>query len=241
MVIHPLQPKDIFNEPHQSIEDRVNAMAQLPLAYQPGKKWSYSAAPDILALLIEKFSGMPVDRFLEEHIFTPLGMKDTGYNLTDEQKKRVATLHLQDTNNQQSVNIAQTPSQGKKVFGGTHGLFSTANDYMRFCQMLLNKGVLEGKRILGRKTIELMTSDYAKERYEQPGVGFGLGFAVRTDVADSATLGSVGQFYWSGLFNTYFFIDPKEEMAAILMMQFLPYKGGVYNEKFRALVYQALE
>ncbi len=234
-----LQPENLNFKPHETIEDRVNALAELPLAAQPDQVWMYSAAPDVLALLIEHFSGKPVDQFLQERIFGPLGMKDSGYNLTDEQTKRMVSVHLQAEDGQQSLSPSQTETSGNTVFGGTHGLFSTAADYMKFAQMLLNKGELNGTRILGRKTVELMTTDHAKHRFQGSGAGFGLGFGVRTDLADGKSLGSEGQFYWGGMFNTYFFVDPEEDLTAVLMMQFFPYTD-FYNNKFRQFVYQAI-
>lgn len=244
----------LYRHPYETVQDRVNAMATLPLAAEPGTKWYYSAGPDILAVLVEQFSGKKLDVFLKERIFDPLGMKDTGYNLTPEQAKRYVGLNLQEKSGQQKpypksddpkyvVKDTTTgfflAASGNTVFGGTHGLFSTAADYMKFCRMMLNQGELDGKRILGRKTVELMTDDHAKAAFSEKGGGFGLGFGVRTDLADQEALGSVGQYYWSGLFNTYFFIDPKEELIGILMMQFYPY-NGFYNMKFRQLVYQAI-
>ena len=234
-----MDPNEIFHDPHQTIRDRVVAMSALPLAAQPDQVWMYSASPDILALLIEHFSGMPVDEFLQKHIFDPLGMNDSGYNLSEEQAARMATLHLQNEEKKQFRHKQQTPTSGNTVFGGTHGLFSTVQDYLKFSRMLLNQGELNGQRILGRKTIELMTTNHAKHRFRGPGAGFGLGFGVRTDLADGKALGSEGQFYWGGMFNTYFFVDPEEELTAVLMMQFFPYTE-YYNLKFRKFVYQAI-
>ena len=237
--ISSVEDSDITTQPHKSIRDRVLALSKLPLAAQPDQIWMYSASPDILALLIEHFSGMQVDDFLQKRIFQPLGMKDSGYNLTDAQSKRMATLHLQSPEKKQSVHQIQTPTTGNTVFGGTHGLFSTATDYLRFSRMLMNMGELDGQRILGRKTVELMTTNHAKHRFKGPGAGFGLGFGVRTDLADGKSLGSEGQFYWGGMFNTYFFVDPEEELTAVMMMQFFPYTE-FYNKKFRQFVYQAI-
>jgi len=229
----------LYGQAHANLEARVNAMAELPLLGQPGEQWYYSAAPDVLALLIEKFSGMRTDQYLQQHIFDPLGMDDTGYNLTEEQAPRAVGLHLRGNDGTQSLRIEQTPTQGHVVFGGTHGLFSTADDYLRFCQMLLNGGELEGVRLLSPKTVELMTADHVGELYTDAGYGFGLGFSVRTDLAEANELGSEDTYGWSGAYNTYFFIDPEEDLIGILMTQFAPYTN-FYKEKYRHLVYQSI-
>ena len=228
----------ITNQPHNTIEDRVNTLAKLPLAVEPGTKWYYSASPDILALLIEYFSKRPVNEYLKEVLFDPLEMHDTRYNLSAEQEQRMTKVGLQQEG-KISVLEDQTPTSGNTVFGGTHGLFSTPGDYMKFCQFLLNDGQYNGHQILGKKTIELIRADHVNTKRDSPGEGFGLGFGVRNDLTEPATLGSVGQYSWGGLFNTYFFIDPKENLCAVLMMQFYPYMD-FYNLKFRQLVYQAI-
>jgi CubicO group peptidase (beta-lactamase class C family) len=232
--------QQLYLKPHKTIADRVEALAGLPLVNEPGDAWHYSAAPDVLALLIEHFSGMSTAEFLQQRIFDPLGMEDTGYNITPEKNGRVATLHqYNQSTDKLTVSPRQTPTQGNTIYGGTHGLFSTPGDYLKFCRMLLNGGAYNGHRLLSPKTIELMTADHVKDRYPEPGYGFGLGFAVRTDLADAQRLGSVGQYSWSGAYNTYFFIDPEEEMIGILMMQMAPYTN-FYNYKFQQLVYQAI-
>lgn len=232
--------QELYMKPHQTIAGRVEALAGLPLVDDPGDSWHYSAAPDVLALLIEYFSRMSTAEFLQQRIFDPLGMEDTGYNIAPEKNPRIATLHrYNQATDELGVSPRQVPMQGNTVFGGTHGLFSTPGDYLKFCRMLLNGGALNGHRLLSPKTVELMTADHVKERYLDPGYGFGLGFAVRTDLADAQRLGSAGQYSWSGAYNTYFFIDPEEEMIAILMLQMEPYTN-FYNFKFQQLVYQAV-
>jgi len=233
-----LYGQDYTTNTHETIEDRAMAMSKLPLAGQPGEQWMYSAAPDILALLIEKFSGQTVPEFLQERIFEPLGMNDTGYNLTEKQAERVVGLHLKNEENQVFYSPRQTPTTDNTIFGGTHGLFSTAEDYLKFATMLLQEGEYDGRRLLSRKTVELMTINHVgKKRGE--GDGFGLGFGIRTNMAAADGLASEGTFFWSGAYNTYFFVDPKEELIGILMLQFAPYTD-YYNRKFRQLVYQAI-
>ncbi|MEM9918171.1 MAG: serine hydrolase domain-containing protein [Bacteroidota bacterium] len=231
--------KELYLTQHADIEARVNVLAQMPLVGQPGEQWYYSASPDVLALLIEKFSGMTTADFLQKRLFDPLGMKDTGYNLPKNKQARVVAVHGFDKEGKIVKNERQVPMEGNTIFGGTHGLFSTAADYMVFCQMLLNKGEWQGKRYISRKTLELMTTDHTKGKHPDDGIGFGLGFGVRINQTAELLPGSIGQFYWSGAFNTYFFIDPQEEMIAILMMQLTPYTD-YYKKKFRQFVYQSI-
>lgn len=232
--------KAIYMSSPKTLEERVKALASMPLANHPGEKWNYSASPDILARLIEVFSGMSPDQFLKTRLFDPLGMKDTGYNLTDIQKARMVQLHNFNDSGVLVTSERQTPTSGNTVFGGTHGLFSTAQDYSLFARMMLNKGEWNGKRYLSPKTVEIMAMDQANGLFQDPGKGFGLGFAVVDDLADSKSLGSEGTFYWSGAYCTYFFIDPKEEMVAIFMTQVNPF-SSYYENKFRQMVYQAVE
>lgn len=228
----------LYMQQHPNIEARVNALTDLPLIDQPGEQWYYSASPDVLSLLIEQFSGMNTAEFLQTRLFDPLGMKDTGYNVDDSKKTRVAGLHQKSEDGKLSVSARQTPTSGNTIYGGTHGLFSTAEDYMRFCMMLLNKGEWNGKQLLSPKTVELMTVNHVGELFGE-GYGFGLGFSVRTDLTEPHSLGSVGTFGWSGAYNTYFFIDPQEKLVGILMNQFAPYTD-FYSKKFQQLVYQAI-
>ncbi|TQO37262.1 CubicO group peptidase (beta-lactamase class C family) [Arenibacter algicola] len=231
--------KALYSEPHKDIESRVNAMLEMPLIGHPGEQWYYSASPDVLALLIEHFSGMTTAEFLKDRIFDPLDMKDTGYNISKENKGRWMPVHNLDKQGNLINSKTQLPTEGNTIYGGTHGLFSSASDYMKFCQMLLNKGQFKGKHLLSPKTVDIMTMNQVGNLYEAAGQGFGLGFGVTTDLADSKALGSVGQYYWSGAYCTYFFIDPKEELIVILMSQLQPY-NNYYGEKMRQMVYQSL-
>jgi CubicO group peptidase (beta-lactamase class C family) len=230
----------IYRSGPKTIEERVKKLASTPLASHPGEKWNYSASPDILARLIEVFTGMSPDQFLKKRLFDPLGMKDTGYNLSEEQATRLAQLHHLDDSGKMVNAEQQTPTSGNTVFGGTHGLFSTAADYALFAQMMLNGGELNGKRYLSPKTVEIMAINQSGDLFQDAGKGFGLGFAVVDDLADSKALSSEGTFYWSGAYSTYFFIDPKEEMVAVFMTQYAPFSGH-YENKFRQMVYQAID
>lgn len=229
----------LYMRDHEDVEARVSALAEMPLVGQPGAQWYYSASPDVLSLLIEKFSGMNTADYLQQQIFDPLGMDDTGYNLPRNKRARAVALHYKDQNGMLGLSPNQTPTSGHTIYGGTHGLFSSADDYLRFCQMLLNGGELDGKRLLSPKTVELMTANHVGELFGDDGYGFGLGFSVRTDLAAAEELGTVGTFGWSGAYNTYFFIDPEEELIGIMMTQFAPYTN-FYKEKFQHLVYQAI-
>lgn len=230
----------IYMSQPKSIEERVKSLAGTALASHPGEQWNYSASPDILARLIEVFSGMSPAEFLKNRLFDPLGMKDTGYNLSDAQKSRMVQLHNFNDAGVLVKSDRQTPTSGNTVFGGTHGLFSTAQDYSIFARMLLNGGEWNGKRYLSPKTIEIMRINQSGDLFLDPGKGFGLGFAVVDDLAASKASVSEGTFYWSGAYCTYFFIDPKENMVAIFMTQVNPF-SSYYENKFRQMIYQALE
>ena len=230
----------IYSPTHQTIESRIKSMVKMPLIGQPGKQWYYSASPDVLSLLIETFSGMTTAEFLQQRLFDPLGMKDTGYNLTAEQASRMSTLHTSNQDGKLIKAPRQTPTSGNTVFAGANALFSTAPDYAKFAQMLLNGGEWNGIRYLSPKTIEIMTMDQIDGLYKAPGQGFGFGFGVMTDLADADALGSEGTYYWSGAYCTYFFIDPKEDMISIMMTQTAPF-SSFYEQKMRQMVYQAIE
>jgi CubicO group peptidase (beta-lactamase class C family) len=231
--------RGLYYSPHKDIASRVTAYAKLPLYGQPGAQWYYSASPDILARLIEVFSGQTAAQFLQQRLFDPLGMKDTGYNLTEEQAKRMTVLHTFDDTGKLIKSPRQTPTSGNTVFAGANALFSTAQDYSLFAQMMGNGGEWKGKRYLSPKTVEIMTMDQANGLFKDPGKGFGFGFAVVDDLADTKALGSEGTYYWSGAYSTYFFIDPKEELVAVFMTQVAPF-SSFYENKFRQMVYQTI-
>ncbi|MFT4568354.1 MAG: CubicO group peptidase (beta-lactamase class C family) [Saprospiraceae bacterium] len=235
-----LNPDSEPNAGHKTIQDRVNALVSYPLMGQPGEQWNYSAAPDVLCVLIEQFTGQTPAEFLQERIFDPLGMNDTGYNVTKANENRIASLHAVGEDGQLAYMPPWGPSRGNTIYGGTHGLFSTATDYMTFAAMLLNNGKYNGHRIIGRKTLELMTDNHIEGLPYSPGNGFGLGFGVRTDVSDSKISGSEGIFHWGGAFNTYFFVDQEEEMVAVLMTQLFPYTNH-YASKLRQFTYSAID
>jgi CubicO group peptidase (beta-lactamase class C family) len=231
----------------------VKKLASLPLLFQPGDAWEYSVADDVLGYLVEVVSGMPLDRFLQERIFKPLGMKDTGFFLPPEKVARLATAYtyylekgLQPFRDKQTIEegafvySADYPYRGPQTyFSGGGGLCSTAEDYYRFCQMMLNGGTFNGTRLLSRKSVELISQNHVQGKLDQ--TGFGLGFGVNSEAKHLTELGSVGSYYWGGFFYTTFVIDPKEEMITIFMGQLHPTGELNLDGKTIRLAYQAIE
>jgi len=231
--------KEYFMQEWPDIKSRAIQASKLPLVDQPGNIWYYSVAPDIIATLIEKFSGMSTNDFLETRIFKPLKMKDTGYNLSKEQQGRVVKVTNKNNEGNLTNSDYQPPMKKNTIWSGVNGLFSTTSDYMTFCQMIMNNGQWNGTQFLSRKTIELMTQNHVGDKYPGAGVGFGYGFAVMLDVSKTNLLGSNGNIWWGGAFNTHFFIDPKEKLISIFMTQLNPYTN-YYHDKMKQLVYQAI-
>jgi CubicO group peptidase (beta-lactamase class C family) len=227
----------LYYAPQKDIKSRVRTLTQLPMIGQPGEQWSYSASPDIAALLIEHFTGETVDDYLRKRIFKPLGMKDTGYNMTPEQAARMPKLYKV-VDGELERDVMQMPAKGHTVFGGSHGLLSTTADYGKFCEMLVNGGKANGKRILKAKTLELMTQNHIGSNVYAPGQTFGLGFGVTVDLPEDG-LDSAGRYYWSGAYSTFFFVDPANDLYAILMTQTSPFTGR-YGEALRKWVYQGI-
>lgn len=239
------------------MKSMIDAIASLPLLAQPGERWSYSIAVDIQGAIVERLSGRKFGEYLAEHIFEPLGMTDTKFFLDESERARLAEVYQW---SRESGGLKPLPdAPGRSFFDASHvesgggGLVSTMHDYARFCQMLLNKGELDGKRILKRESVELMTqnhigalrlfSDGTRPNSGLPGTGFGLDFAVVTDPAAAKTGQGVGTYYWSGIAGTWFWIDPVNDLFFIGMIQ---RRGGAGPNAvdFRAdstrLVYQGL-
>jgi CubicO group peptidase (beta-lactamase class C family) len=217
-----LMYNDLFDPAvYEKLEDRLAVLLQVPLIGQPGEQWYYSGATDVLALIVQKVSGQPINTYLREHIFTPLGMNETGYNLTVESAKRVMKVHLKNEEGKLITSPVQVPTQANTVYGGTYGLFSSMNDYLQFCKMILNQGSLNGKQVLEADTVALMRENHVGTLLG-PSRGFGLGFGVLVDTEKDPSPGSNGQIYWGGFFKTHFFIDPTEDLIAIFMTQKLP-------------------
>ena len=224
-------------------------LATLPLEFSPGTAWNYSVATDVCGYLIEVISGKPLDEFFREEIFEPLRMHDTYFYLPDDKADRLVTLYaavdegLVVSKGDESDIFLDDPlypvAGARSYFSGGAGLSSTAYDYARFLQMLLNDGELEGARILGRKSVELMRT----ARFDWDGDAvpdFGLGFSVVSDIGRQGELGSVGSYAWGGAFNTGYWIDPVENLVCVYMSQARPTRSDL-RDRFGILVYQALE
>jgi CubicO group peptidase (beta-lactamase class C family) len=236
-----------------TIGDAVKKLATMPLLFQPGDVWEYSLADDVLGRLVEVVSGMPLDKFLEERLFKPLGMQDTGFFLSEEKVPRLATAYtyyadkgLQPILDNQVIKengftyTADYPYRGPRTyFSGGGGLCSTAEDYYRFCQMMLNAGELNGVRIISRKSVELMSQNHVQGKLDD--FGYGLGFGDTSEPKQLTELGSVGAYYWGGFYYTTFVIDPKEDLIAIFMGQLHPTGGLNLDSKAIQLAYQAIK
>ena len=223
---------------YNNLKERVDKLMLVPLIGQPGEQWYYSAAPDILALILEKITGQSTETYLKENIFNPLSMNETGYNVGLEQQQRIMQVHFNLEDGTLVNSHVQVPTTGNTVYGGTHGLFSSTEDFLKFCQMILNKGSFNDQRILKKETVELMTKNHVGELVG-PGRGFGLGFGVLYDTDKDLSPANTGQIYWGGYFKTHFFIDPKESLIAIIMTQKIPNTDEYIIELNRA-VYGAL-
>jgi len=237
-----------FADRDEPVRATVDRMASLPFDAQPGERFVYGYSTDILGAVVEAVSGEPLDRFLRTRILDPLGMKDTYFYLPPEKADRLATVYGLAAGGA----LARAPggpgmeAQGqyvegpRKSFSGGAGLLSTAEDYARFLQMVLDGGALEGVRILSPKTVQLMTVDHIGPRYGSPGLGFGLGFEVVTDLGAQGTPGSVGKFGWGGAYHSSYWVDPAEGLVVVYFTQVIPAAGLDDHGKLRALVYQAI-
>jgi CubicO group peptidase (beta-lactamase class C family) len=235
--------------PEISLQESTQRLAKLPLIHQPGKNWRYGESPEVLGTLVEVISGMSLDVFFQKRIFEPLGMVDTGFGIREDSRERLAKLYGYAEKGGFVEKVEPAPRLvPSSIPRGGWGLISTASDYMRFAQMLLNKGELEGTRILGRKTVEYMTRNHLPKElvpvevfsgWTLPGYGYGFLLAVLVDAVQAGMLGSEGEYMWAGL-STIFWIDPKEELIAMLLTrtEFPNHLPGYYD--LRTLVYQAL-
>ncbi len=254
----------LLGDAERTLEATVGELARLPLAYQPGTRWHYSVGIDVAAHLIEVISDQPLQQFLQERLFAPLGMTDTGFSVPPEKCDRLATMYglpdigtssfsrlvaawAEGVNTRVDVEATYPATNTRSFARGGHGLFSTMWDYMRFAQMLLNRGELDGVRILAPKIVDFMHLNHVPPAllpYEifglyAMGYGFGLGSRVLLNVAESAIPGSVGEFGWSGAAKTYYWVDPREELIGIVMTQ---YMLGIDRPErdVQVLAYQAL-
>lgn len=255
----------IMNDMSRTLEECIDTLATIPLAWQPGTRWQYSVGIDVAARLIEVISGQPLADFLQERMFGPLGMSDTGFTVADGSLDRLAAMYgLPDLVGRdyhagklmeaamagfnERLDVDETyPTNSDAFRRGGVGLFSTIGDYHRFAQMLCNGGELDGERIIGRKTLELMHANHlpaAMLPWEllgmpNPGLGFGLGSRVMMDVAATGGPGSVGEFGWAGAAKTYFWVDPAEDLVGVFMSQYMTGMEGP-DRDFRSTVYQAI-
>jgi CubicO group peptidase (beta-lactamase class C family) len=238
-----------FADRQEPIRETVSRMASLPFESQPGERWVYGYSTDILGVVVEQVSGQGLDELLRSKIFAPLGMNDTYFYVPESKKERVATVYSLGATGR----IERTPDQGgmisqgsytsgpRRSFSGGAGLVSTARDYARFLQMMLNGGELDGVRLLSRRTVELMTSDHLRGITFTDGQGFGLGFSVVSDVGARGVPGSMGEFGWGGAYHSTYWVDPKEQMVVVYLTQLLPAGDLDDHAKVRALLYAALE
>ncbi len=232
----------------EPIRDTVRRMASLPFDAQPGERWVYGYSTDILGAVVEVVSGQTLDQFLQEQIFIPLNMRDTHFFLPAEKHDRLATVYsagpdglvrAPDGSSMQSQ--GQYTDSSRQSLSGGAGLLSTAADYGRFLQMLLNGGELDGARLLSPKTVELMTSNHTGELpHFYAGNGFGLGFSIRQDLGSQGTPGSVGEFSWLGAYHSIYWVDPQEELVVVYLSQLIPAGSIDDHIKLRNLVYQAI-
>ena len=232
----------------------VDAAAAQPLIFQPGTRWNYGISTDVLGRLVEIWSGVSLDSFFRERIFAPLGMDDTGFHVPEEDAERFASCYERAENGGLSLHDRSAGSRflaPAATLSGGGGLVSTAPDYLRFLRMLRGRGALDGIRLLGRKSVELMTmnhlpgdlADMGQARFsEMPfaGVGFGLGVSVMIDPAKARILGSPGEYAWGGMAGTAFWVDPAEDLIVLLLTQLVPSSTYPIRRELRTLTYQAL-
>ncbi len=233
------------------LAEMVRRIASLPLLYQPGTQWRYSMATDVLGRVIEVVSGQSLDEFFRERIFAPLGMTETGFWVPEESLDRFAAIYqIEKGGPLTPVDLPMTNhfKRARSLFSGGGGLISTLPDYLRFAQMLLNRGELDGVRLIGPKTLALMTLNHVDERLfplaiggnPMPGSGFGLGFSMVLDTAQYGVPMPLGCYEWSGMAKTTFWVDPVEETVGIFMTQLLIDRYYPIHQHFKALTYQAL-
>ncbi len=243
-----------FQTADTSLKQVVERLAQLPLIAQPGKAWNYSVSTDVLGYLVEVISGQPFEKYLKEKVIDPLGMVDTDFHVPAAKHDRFAANYSAGPGGR--LNLIDDPATSRylaprNVNSGGGGLVSTASDYLRFCKFMLNKGELDGVRLLGRKTVELMTmnhltgdmADMGTPRFSEStytGIGFGLGFSVMIDPAKAYIAGTPGEYAWGGAASTAFWIDPVEDMAVVLLTQLMPSSTYPIRRELRVLTYQAI-
>ncbi len=245
---------DLFIPIEERLAARVDRIAKVPLKFQPGSRWDYSVATDVLGRVVEVVSGQSLDAYFREHILNPLKMHDTHFQLPAAKESRLAKVYTIDGQAQiQPVGSEPIQSgffkfsgdyhQPGKFFSGGGGLLASTHDYMRFLQMLLNRGELDGVRVLKIETVEAMTKNQVGDMtipFPSHGDGFGLGFGVHTDRGKADDVASIGTFSWGGIFNSYYWVDPQTEMIGVLMMQVFPNDHLTTRAEFKRLAYEAI-
>ncbi len=235
-------------KPHGTIGDYVTALSKLPLNFEPGERWEYGPATDVIGRLVEVLSGMTLDAYFKEKILRPLGMNDTHFYLPSSKVPRLAALYR--PNDDGKIELQESPDENSRwvrepnvYFSGGGGLVSTSTDYFRFHQMMLGGGELDGVRILGPRTVRLMTSNHTGDTaiwLRGAGFGFGIGYSVLTDQGPSGMPNAEGTYGWGGAYCTVFWVDPADELLGILMTQIRPYTHLNIRQDFQTLAYQAL-
>src|SRR6202012_4068738 len=250
-----------------TLQSIIDDLAGIPLEFSPGEAWNYSVSTDVIGYLVGKISGMPFEQFLQQRIFDPLGMTDTGFHVPADKAHRFAACYSADpqggmtfhaVERKSSLTLQDDPAKSSFLappafISGGGGLCSTAADYLTFCRALLNGGELGGVRLIGAKTLALMTSNHLPGGKELPelsrslfseaaynGVGFGLGFSVTMDPAKTLIPGSPGEYAWGGAATTSFWIDPKEDLITIFMTQVMPSSAYPLRRELRTRVYSAI-
>ena len=242
--------------PDYTLQDMIDQLAQLPLEFSPGERWNYSLATDVLGYLVEVISGQSLPDYLRAVIFEPLGMNDTSFEIEPDKLDRFASCYERNLNKEMVLEDDGQNSKFSKLsfYSGGGGLLSTVGDYYRFCQMLFNGGSLDGKRVIGSRTLAFMTRNhlpggadmsefatggFSESAYE--GVGFGLGFATKIDPVRNGYPGSTGSFFWGGLASTLFWVDPAEELVVVFMTQLMPSSTFNFRGQLENIIYGALK
>ncbi|HEY1293001.1 MAG TPA: serine hydrolase domain-containing protein [Chloroflexota bacterium] len=238
------------------LADLPRRLASIPLQVDPGTQWIYGISTDLVGLLCEIISGMPLDEYLQERILGPLGMEDTSFSVPDSKLDRFAALYAPVPGGSPQYRLVDDPERSgyrsRTYFSGAGGLLSTAGDYYRFCSMLLNGGQLNGVRILGPRTLQLMTLNHLPGGKDlatvgqlagetsREGIGFGLGFAMLLDPAVAQIVGTPGEYYWGGAASTAFFVNPREELIMLFLTQLRPSSTYPIRRELRSTIYAAI-
>jgi len=244
-------------KPGHTLKDMMAGLAKIPLEFSPGTAWNYSVSTDVLGYLVEVISGQSFDQYLRTQIFEPLGMSDTGFQVAETEVDRFAACYAR--NRKKQLVLEDDPAESdylktRTFFSGGGGLVSTGSDYMSFCRMLVNGGSLNGQRIIGSRTLELMTCNHLPRNEDltqwatgafsetaNQGFGFGLGFSINLGRARTGSVESEGAYFWGGAASTIFWVDPKEELAVVFMTQLMPSGSFNFRGQLNALVYAAIE